>query len=110
MKRDDWEREAANWIAWVRTLGDDAYRDYSPGFFDEVVAAPGDRTLEIGCGEGRVIRDLVTRGHRAFGIDASETMVRAAREMDAQASFAVADAAALPYRDESFDLVVASTR
>ena len=76
----DWEREAQNWIAWARTPGHDSYWKYSPAFF-EIVPAPWRATLEIGCGEGRVARDLAKRGHRVAGIDASPTLIDAARRM-----------------------------
>jgi len=102
----DWEREAQNWIAWARTPGHDSYWKYSPAFF-EIVPAPWRATLEIGCGEGRVARDLAKRGHRVAGIDASPTLIDAAREADPDGDYRVADAARLPFESGSFDLVVA---
>ena len=101
-----WEAEARNWIAWARAPHHDAYWEYSPRFF-ELVPAAGRATLEIGCGEGRVARDLAARGHRVTGVDASPTLLEAARQAQADADFHVADAAALPFADASFDLVVA---
>jgi len=102
----DWEREARNWIAWARTPGHDSYWAFSPAFF-EIVPAPGRATLEIGCGEGRVARDLARRGHRVSGIDASPTLIEAAREADPDGDYRVADAGALPFDAGTFDLVVA---
>ena len=103
---DDWEREAANWIAWARTPGHDAYWSYSPLFF-ELVPPPGRATLEVGCGEGRVTRDLGARGHRVTSVDASPTLLEAARAADPEGDYVLADAAALPFDDRAFDLVVA---
>src|ERR1700733_13937536 len=54
----DWDREAENWVRWARTPGYDAYWRYRDAFFEQMVPAPGRRTVEIGCGEGRVARDL----------------------------------------------------
>ena len=54
------EERAAGWLAWARTPGHDAYWTYRDAFFD-LVPAPGAATLEVGCGEGRVARDLVAR-------------------------------------------------
>lgn len=102
-----WEREAENWVRWARTPGHDAYWDYAPAFFDELVPPAGRRTLEIGCGEGRVARDLVRRGHRVVAVDTSATMLRYAVEADPTGPYLRADAAALPLRDGAFDLVVA---
>ena len=70
-----WEAEARNWIAWARAPRHDAYWEYSPRFF-ELVPAAGRATLEIGCGEGRVARDLAARGHRVTGVDASADAAR----------------------------------
>src|SRR6266545_7708835 len=102
---EDWEQEAANWIALARAQ-DDAYWEYSTPFF-ELVPPPGRATLEIGCGEGRVARDLAARGHRVTGIDASPTLLDAARAADPNGEYVLADAASLPFPDESFDLAVA---
>jgi aminoglycoside 6-adenylyltransferase len=103
---EHWEREAPNWASWTRGSEPDAYVDYSPGFFAFAPAA-GRRTLEVGCGDGRVARDLAARGHRVTGVDIAPAMVRLAAEADPVGEYRVADAAALPFADESFDVVVA---
>jgi SAM-dependent methyltransferase len=102
-----WEDEAESWVRWARAPDHDSYWYYSPGFLDEIVPAPGRRTLEIGCGEGRVVRDLAARGHSVVGIDSSPTLLRHARESDPGGEYLLADAAALPFADSSFDMVVA---
>jgi SAM-dependent methyltransferase len=106
MSREHWEKESANWAAWARRPDFDAYWRYSPTFF-ELLPPRGERTLDVGCGEGRVSRDLVERGHRVVGIDTSATLVRLAGDADARSWYLRADAAALPFVDECFDLVVA---
>ena len=106
IRNEDWEREATNWIAWARKPGHDAYWGYSPAFF-ELVPPPGRATLEIGCGEGRVARDLTTRGHRVTAIDSAPTLLAAARAADPDGHYLLADGADLPVDDASFDLVVA---
>ncbi|MEY2534870.1 MAG: hypothetical protein QOF29_2780 [bacterium] len=58
---DGFESRAAEWVARARTPGHDAYWDDREAFF-ALVPAPGGRTLEAGCGEGRVTRDLTARG------------------------------------------------
>jgi len=104
---EGWEQEAENWVRWTRTPGHDAYWHYREPFFAHIVPAPGRRTLEIGCGEGRVARDLVQRGHTVTAVDASPTLLRYAREADPAGRYLVADAAVLPFPDDAFDLVVA---
>jgi len=102
-----WEWQAERWLRWARTPGHDAYWYYREAFFASIVPEPGRRTLEVGCGEGRVARDLVHRGHRVVAVDASPTLVGHAAGADADGRYLVADAAALPFRDGSFDAVVA---
>src|SRR5438105_4434264 len=75
-----WETEAANWLAWARTPGHDAYWDYAPAFFRDIVPDPSGRTLEIACGEGRASRDLSAHGHDVYSIDGAPTLIRAAAE------------------------------
>jgi SAM-dependent methyltransferase len=101
-----WETEAENWIRWARKPGHDEYWFYSPQFF-ELVPPPGRATLEVGCGEGRVCRDLAACGHAVTGIDTAPTSLDAAREADPAGRYVLADAAALPFADAEFDLVVA---
>jgi len=104
---EGWEQEAEIWVRWTRTPGHDAYWHYRAPFFAHIVPAPGRRTLEIGCGEGRVARDLAQRGHAVTAVDASPTLLRYAREADPAGRYLVADAAALPFPEGAFDLVVA---
>lgn len=101
-----WEEQARNWIAWARKPGFDSYWRYRDGFF-ELVPAAGRATLDLGCGEGRVSRDLTGRGHRVTGIDASATLLEAARQAHPDGRYLLADASDLPFPDQSFDLVVA---
>jgi ubiquinone/menaquinone biosynthesis C-methylase UbiE len=100
------EERAQGWLAWARTPGHDAYWTYRDAFF-ALVPAPGAATLEVGCGEGRVARDLVARGHRVTGLDASPTLLRAAAEADPGGRYVEGLAEALPFEDGAFDLVVA---
>jgi SAM-dependent methyltransferase len=100
------EDRAREWLAWTRTPGHDAYWSYRDAFF-ALVPDPGAATLEVGCGEGRVARDLVARGHRVTGLDASPTLLSAAAEADAAGRYVLGRAEDLPFDDGAFDLVVA---
>lgn len=83
---------------------------------DDVVALaepldPGAACLDVGCGAGRVARDLAPRCSSVVGVDASGAMLERARERTSRlglgnASFVEAKASALPFPDASFDLVV----
>jgi SAM-dependent methyltransferase len=107
--RDAWEAEAAGWIAWARSPGTDHFfwRFSLPALLD-LLPPPGRLTVEIGCGEGRVARELGARGHRVVGIEGSPTLADAAREADPGFEVHVADAQAMPLDDASAALVVAS--
>jgi SAM-dependent methyltransferase len=102
-----WERHAEQWAAWARRPGFDSYwRESGPPFF-ELVPPPRGRTLELGCGEGRIARDLAARGHRVVGIDAAPSLLRLAREADPDGDYVLADAGRLPFEDATFGLAVA---
>ncbi|MBM2821495.1 MAG: class SAM-dependent methyltransferase [Thermoleophilia bacterium] len=102
-----WEAHAAEFIAWARKPDHDSYWRFHRDQFLELLPPPGRRTLDLGCGEGRLSRDLKALGHEVVGVDASPTMVAAAREADPELDVHLADAAALPFEDGSFDLVIA---
>jgi len=102
-----WDEHAASWIAWARKPGHDSYWVFHRDVFLEIVPEPSGRTLDLGCGEGRLSRDLVALGHDVVAVDASPTMLAAAREAAPEIETHEADAAALPFEDASFGLVVA---
>jgi SAM-dependent methyltransferase len=102
-----WEEQAARWVAWARAEGHDSYWLFNRDAFLDLVPPPGRRTLELGCGEGRLCRDLKALGHDMVGVDLSPTLVAAAREADPAIEVHEADAAALPFADGAFDCVVA---
>jgi ubiquinone/menaquinone biosynthesis C-methylase UbiE len=101
-----WEARARDWIAWVRKPGHDSYDRYHRDQFLPLVPSPARRTLDVGCGEGRLTRHLASLGHRVVGVDASPTLIAAARESAPEMELHVADACALPFADASFDRVV----
>jgi SAM-dependent methyltransferase len=106
--RDAWEAQAHQWIAWARAPGHDSYWRFHRDAFLPLVPPPGRLTLDIGCGEGRVGRDLARLGHRVVGFDASPTMTHAAStHPEAGGPVAMGDAAALPLADAVADCAVA---
>jgi len=105
--RAEWERNAPGFIAWARKPGHDSYDRFHRDQFLPILPEPGRRTLDLGCGEGRLSRDLKALGHRMVGLDASSAMVEAARAADRSIPCFRGDAARIPFADRSFDLVVA---
>jgi ubiquinone/menaquinone biosynthesis C-methylase UbiE len=102
-----WEAEARQWIQWARAPGHDSYWRFHRDQFLDLLPPPGRQTLDIGCGEGRLARDLKEFGHRIVGIDSSPSLVAAAREFDPSMEVRLADATALPLEDACADLAVA---
>jgi SAM-dependent methyltransferase len=102
-----WEAEADRWIRWARTPGHDSYWRFHREQFLRLLPPPGGQTVDIGCGEGRLARDLKALGHRIVAIDSSPSLVTAARELDPSMDVRLAYAAALPLEDASADLAVA---
>jgi SAM-dependent methyltransferase len=103
---EHWERHAADWTRWAREPGHDSYWRFHRERFFELLPPPGRLTLDVGCGEGRLARDLRERGHNVRAFDTSPALVDAALAADASLDVARADAAALPVADGAADLVV----
>jgi SAM-dependent methyltransferase len=103
---EGWEGESRRWVEWVRRPGLDSYWRFHREQFFELLPAPGRRTLDLGCGEGRVARDLAAAGHQVVPLDRSPSMVGAAAAAGTP-TVLIADSAALPLRSEAFDLVIA---
>ena len=100
-----WEQQAEAWAAFAR--GGDPATAFHLERFLELLPPPGSATLDLGCGEGRIGRELAARGHRVTGVDSSATLVRLAREAGGFEQVAQSDAAKLPFGDGSFDLAIA---
>jgi SAM-dependent methyltransferase len=66
------------------------------------------RTLELGCGAGTYVRYLASLGHVVVGVDYALPSLRHARGADPgrKSRYVAGDGYALPFRSDSFDLVV----
>lgn len=92
-------------------LATPAVRHYLQAEIDHVRARirPGGRVLELGCGYGRVLREIAPGARCAVGIDISGDSLRLAREHLgglANTGLARMDAARLGFAPASFDIVV----
>ena len=105
--RESWEAQAAQWIQWARAPGHDTYWRFHRDQFLDILPPPGRRTVDIGCGEGRLTRELKKRGHAIIGVESSASLVAAAREADPLMDIRLDYATALPLEDASADLAVA---
>lgn len=69
----------------------------------------GNHVLDVACGTGVVAREalnLVGDSGRVVGLDVDQSMLEVARRSERRVEWKIADAAALPFDDESFDVVV----
>ena len=104
--REHWRRIAREWSLWARTPGHDAFWAYRGALAAFIGRGEGD-ALDLGCGEGRVSRELTALGWRVTATDIVAELVEAAAEAGSARAYAVADAAALPFPDGRFRLVTA---
>jgi ubiquinone/menaquinone biosynthesis C-methylase UbiE len=73
---------------------------------------PGDRVLDLGCGTGALLRELVLQGEpaRLRGVDLSPAMLAQARAtLPGAVSLVAGDAVALPLAASSVDVVVSGS-
>ena len=86
-------------------------------FAEWLSPAAGARVLDVGCGPGHLARLFAKRGCSVTGVDRGRRLLRLARrwaaqdpETDARSiEFHRASAECLPYADDTFDLVTATT-
>jgi SAM-dependent methyltransferase len=95
-----WGARPADWA-----LSEDQQTPTYEQALHRVELCPGQVVLDIGCGVGAFLRLVAARGARAFGLDASEALLELARQRVPDADLRVGDMEALPYEDDTFDLV-----
>lgn len=65
------------------------------------------RILDVGCGTGNVLKELVNGSRQLYGVDLSEKMVEIAKErLKDNAVIEAADAKELPFENASFDILL----
>jgi SAM-dependent methyltransferase len=101
-----WSRVAGEWTAWARVPNHDAFWAYRASLA-AFIGRGGGEALDVGCGEGRVSRELVALGFQVTATDPVRELVEAAAQAKSAHDYAVARAAGLPFGDGCFDLVVA---
>ena len=95
-----WGARAADWAA----SEDQQVPTYEVAIRRVGIAA-GQAVLDVGCGTGVFLRLAADRGARVFGLDASEALLRIARERVPEADLRAGDMQFLPYEDDRFDTV-----
>ena len=101
-----WRSEAARY--------DEINRAFGEALIDAAHLSPGERVLDVGCGAGAIALEAARRvrpGGSVLAVDISPDLVAIARDRAASAGavemkLIEADAAAYPYDEESFDVLV----
>jgi ubiquinone/menaquinone biosynthesis C-methylase UbiE len=77
--------------------------ELAEGVLEWLAPQPGERILDLGCGDGKLTKRLAATGVTVIGIDASPEMVEAARALGVPADKGSAES--LPYPDHVFEAV-----
>jgi SAM-dependent methyltransferase len=86
-------------------LVDEMFRPAIEAVLAEAGVGPGTRLLDVGCGPGLAAHLAAGRGAWVAGLDAAETSVAIARERTPAGDFRVGEMEALPWPDDTFDVV-----
>ena len=111
----DRSADPAALVASLETRGRDvAQRRLRLRFLRAIPVRRRDTVLEVGCGTGVILRDLVPlvgRGGRVAGIDPSRAVLAAARRFCRGAGVSVrdGDGTRVPFKDDGFDVTLAIT-
>lgn len=96
---EDYSINKTGWFEWIYSL---------------LAIKPGDNVLEIGCGNGelwRVNRDKLPKNAKIILSDLSPGMIHDAKENLGNSPifyYQIFDCSTIPYKDESFDLIIAN--
>jgi SAM-dependent methyltransferase len=99
-----WGARADDWA-----LSEDQQIPSYEAALERAALEPRQLVLDIGCGAGAFLRLIANRDARPFGLDASEALVALARRRVPDADVRVGEMEALPYEDDTFDLVTGFT-
>lgn len=85
-------------------------RSFAEWVLDRVPWRGGEKLLDVGCGNGLYFKKMQNRGVDIdyVGIDLMETMIRNHPLAENNECLSLGDAQALPFADDSFDLVMAN--
>jgi SAM-dependent methyltransferase len=85
------------------------FAQWAPVLCDIAGVSPGQSVLDVACGTGiatRTAADLVGSGGSVVGLDLNEAMLTVARRVRPDLEWRHGDSTALPFADQSFDVVL----
>lgn len=113
MNAEELERASGGTVRQTKYLKKNPVRQYLIGKYLQTIASltretPARTVLDVGCGEGFVIRNLSQQRPdlSLAGLDAEPEVLKIAVFQNPQARFFLADGRRLPVRDARFDLVL----
>jgi len=99
--------EFANKFSDVHDKGENSNRDNREIFYKHIdFLVPGMKLLDLACGDGLDLVYYKTLGANIFGLDASEELVKIARNKNLDADIRVGFFEKIPFDNEQFDIVL----
>jgi SAM-dependent methyltransferase len=105
METDAWNAAAHDWAHLIREGMGGRVHLHDASIY-ELLPQPSGLTLDVGCGEGRLTRELSARGYDVVGVDTSTALVDEARAAHPSGRYEVASIDALPFADGAVELAV----
>jgi 2-polyprenyl-3-methyl-5-hydroxy-6-metoxy-1,4-benzoquinol methylase len=105
METDAWNAAAREWVGRIREGMGGRVHAHDASIY-ELLPPPAGLTIDAGCGEGRLTRELAGRGYEVVGVDASEALIAEARTAHPDGRYEVASIDALPVDEDAAELVV----
>ncbi len=103
-----WESSGQAWgsraLDWAY-LFEPYARPANTAVFDQCHVTSGTRILDVGCGSGFALGLAASRGAHVAGLDASSALLDIARARTPDADLRLGDMNALPWDDDTFDVV-----
>jgi ubiquinone/menaquinone biosynthesis C-methylase UbiE len=101
-EHDGWEQVSHSYHDSIELITQQAAKP----LLDAVEAGPGVKLLDLACGTGYVSALASAQGAEVIGLDFASSMVDEASKLHPDIEFREGDAEALPFADESFDVIV----
>ena len=99
-----WDQKATDWAERSEMMWTTGSRKTIIPFLKSVITSGN--LLDLGCGDGAACR-LLADAFQVTGLDLSEEMIRIARAKSPALDFVVGTGEALPFADDTFDVVLA---